>query len=465
LQLVNHLDLLKYPVNDVAFHPTETLLVIGTGSYDGGAFYEGELLRWNFKSSTLESLLEDNREVVGCRFTDEGNKLQFTLHPSDDLYGETPYTITTYEVAFPVSPGLAIDTLQPVAEIPFATAFDPVAAREKMESVVGLLRTLAEQKGQVFENRSLVWDLQFLDEHTLCAAGSNATIELHDLSTTGEKNAITFPAPGDCVELFVGSTKETVYVNLWHSTWEDPDRTRMYRVDVRTRQYQEVFVGQHTFSKTSDDYFLARHVDFEDQKQPDLVFDQNFETVFQKPLGHFDLFNHYLRIDHTGLLYFLKGKPASQHKNKVLCSVDPGSFAITEVFPLEKSPDHYNDLTGIHTREHLIVGGKVYFSRRSAYDTYEIRAIELAAKAEKWYKTYTDKVTSFGTLNDGNTLIAAFASGAVELMDVETGKTLTRFTTQLPDSFPKPLSVATMHDKVAIGFTDGRILIIRVPQA
>ncbi len=463
LKLVNHLDLLEYPVNDVAFHPTQTLLAIGTGSYDGGAFYEGELLLWDFKNSTLENLLEDNREVVECRFTDEGNKLQFTLNPTDDLYAETPYTITTYEVAFPVSRGLAINSLQPIVGIPFTTAFDPVAAREKMQSVVGLLRTLAEQKGQVFENRSLVWDLQFLDEHTLCVAGSNATLELHNLST-GEKNAIIFPVPGDCVELFVGSAKETVYVNLWHRTWEGADITRMYRVDVRIRQYQEVFVGQHTFSKTSDDYFLARHVDFEDQRKLDLVFDQNFETIFQKPLGHFDLFNHYLRIDDAGLLYFLKGKPAGQHENKVLCSVDPGSFIIQEVFPLEKSPDHYNDLTGIHTRRHVILGGNVYSSPRSTYDHYEIRAIELAAKEEKWYKTYTDKVTSFGMLNEGNALIAAFTSGAVEIMDVGTGKTLTSFTTQLPDSFPKPLSMATMHDKVAIGLTDGRILIITVQQ-
>jgi hypothetical protein len=89
----------------------------------------------------------------------------------------------------------------------------------------------------------------------------------------------------------------------------------------------------------------------------------------------------------------------------------------------------------------------------------------LATTAEKWYKTYADKVTAFGLLHEGNAFITAFTSGAVEIMEVETGKTLTRFTTQLPDSFPQPLSVATVRDKVALGLTDGRVLIIRVQPA
>jgi hypothetical protein len=32
-----------FPVNDVAFHPSEPWLAIGTGSYDGGYLFEGDL--------------------------------------------------------------------------------------------------------------------------------------------------------------------------------------------------------------------------------------------------------------------------------------------------------------------------------------------------------------------------------------------------------------------------------------
>ncbi len=195
LKMVNHLDVLKYPINDVAFHPTESLIVLGIGSYDGGAFYEGELLLWDFKSSKLEKLLEDDREVIECAFTEEGSKLRFTLNPTDDLYGETPYLITTYEVPFPISHTLKVDTLSPIAEMPFQETFNPTAFQERTQSVISFLQTLAEQKGQVFENRNLIWDLQFLDENTLCVAGNNATVELHNI-ISNEKTTITLPAPG-----------------------------------------------------------------------------------------------------------------------------------------------------------------------------------------------------------------------------------------------------------------------------
>lgn len=37
----------RFPVHTMAFHPTLPVLVIGTGRYDGGYFFEGELLLLN----------------------------------------------------------------------------------------------------------------------------------------------------------------------------------------------------------------------------------------------------------------------------------------------------------------------------------------------------------------------------------------------------------------------------------
>lgn len=40
----------RYPINDVAFHPSQPVLAIATGSYDGGWCFEGELLLWNWET-------------------------------------------------------------------------------------------------------------------------------------------------------------------------------------------------------------------------------------------------------------------------------------------------------------------------------------------------------------------------------------------------------------------------------
>ena len=49
LELINNIDALDYPVNDIAFHPDLPILLIATGSYDGGDYYEGSLLSWDYR--------------------------------------------------------------------------------------------------------------------------------------------------------------------------------------------------------------------------------------------------------------------------------------------------------------------------------------------------------------------------------------------------------------------------------
>src|SRR5690349_18063997 len=44
MKLIGFVDHLNYQINDLAFHPTEKITAPGIGSYDGGAYYEGELI-------------------------------------------------------------------------------------------------------------------------------------------------------------------------------------------------------------------------------------------------------------------------------------------------------------------------------------------------------------------------------------------------------------------------------------
>ncbi|AHG22625.1 hypothetical protein Z042_02800 [Chania multitudinisentens RB-25] len=57
LALVSHFKHGRYPINDIAFHPKDPLILIGSGSYDGGFLFEGELVLWNYKSNEHLSLL------------------------------------------------------------------------------------------------------------------------------------------------------------------------------------------------------------------------------------------------------------------------------------------------------------------------------------------------------------------------------------------------------------------------
>lgn len=74
-----------YPVHAMAFHPTFSLLVIGTGRYDGGYFFDGELLLMDLETGTGVSLIEDplSRQVLALEWL-TGQELRVLMAPPDD---------------------------------------------------------------------------------------------------------------------------------------------------------------------------------------------------------------------------------------------------------------------------------------------------------------------------------------------------------------------------------------------
>jgi hypothetical protein len=69
--------------------------------------------------------------------------------------------------------------------------------------------------------------------------------------------------------------------------------------------------------------FLLRDTDHSrSRKRTDRVIDADGQVVLARDLGHYDCFNHYLRLDGGDALYFLRGTPPTSHEGKVLCRVD-----------------------------------------------------------------------------------------------------------------------------------------------
>ncbi|MFI0242597.1 hypothetical protein [Streptomyces sp. NPDC016845] len=75
----------RFPVHAMAFHPALPLLALGTGRYDGGYFFEGELLLLNLQSSENRSLIEHEigRQVLELEWVDE-HALRILMAPPDD---------------------------------------------------------------------------------------------------------------------------------------------------------------------------------------------------------------------------------------------------------------------------------------------------------------------------------------------------------------------------------------------
>lgn len=49
---------MSHEVFHIAFHPERPLLLISTASYDGGFYFEGELIEWNWEKNESKHLAE-----------------------------------------------------------------------------------------------------------------------------------------------------------------------------------------------------------------------------------------------------------------------------------------------------------------------------------------------------------------------------------------------------------------------
>ncbi|MGW4946010.1 hypothetical protein ACWEOZ_31015 [Actinoplanes sp. NPDC004185] len=82
----------RWPVNALAFHPTLPLLAVGTGAYDGGWSYEGELLLLDLSTGATVSLLADPREVRQLTWQDRetlGLVLAVPCDEDEERFGTT----------------------------------------------------------------------------------------------------------------------------------------------------------------------------------------------------------------------------------------------------------------------------------------------------------------------------------------------------------------------------------------
>ncbi|MFD9225302.1 hypothetical protein ACFWDI_36065 [Streptomyces sp. NPDC060064] len=82
----------RFPVHAMAFHPRRSLLAVGTGRYDGGYFFAGELLLLHLKTGAVLSLIEHElgRQVLGLEWLDE-QSLRVLMAPPDDWHDEAAH--------------------------------------------------------------------------------------------------------------------------------------------------------------------------------------------------------------------------------------------------------------------------------------------------------------------------------------------------------------------------------------
>ena len=162
-----------WPVNALAFHPTLPLLAIGSGAYDGGWSYEGELLMLDLTTGSTVSLLHHPREVRRITWRDQETLdlvLAIPCEEDEKRFGTTSLACSIRRDDWDRATARMLD--MPYGEEPYADA----AETDPAGAVAAIERHCAEQ-GRAWMPRTAVWAVQALTDGRILAALDGVALE------------------------------------------------------------------------------------------------------------------------------------------------------------------------------------------------------------------------------------------------------------------------------------------------
>ncbi|MGW6526321.1 outer membrane protein assembly factor BamB family protein [Streptomyces sp. NPDC054962] len=454
-----HLVRSRYPVRSLAFHPVLPLLAVGTGRYDGGYFFEGELLLIHLDSGDVVSALQYPREVLGVEWCSE-TTLRLVLAPCDDW--ENPQAHEQGHVAVVARSDWGAVEQGSISAEELAAPAEPVPQPDHSAEARRFLAGLAASAGQQWSVRRRVWAVEGTEDGRVLAALDGVLAESW-LPSGNLQWAVEDEEGGR--QLVLAADGTWVWTNAERRVrhkgghWERP-APRLARISVDTGQVLETLspgVFTVLVAGAGDHRTILRPLDGR-RKRPErlLMFDLD-GPVDGPEVSRFDLFNHPFAVRRASRPYILVGTdPDKPHRDKWVTALDADG-TLRRLFPHSWVPEeHHFGGPAVEIGQSLVYAGAVYHGQGlQPGGAYVVRR-SLNGSVQWQYRT-DHPATALDT--DGDTVYVAYNSGALTALHANDGSV--RWHTDLKvDGVPTTaLSLAvTPQGHLLIGTVDGRIL-------
>ncbi|GAA0440931.1 hypothetical protein Acor_12090 [Acrocarpospora corrugata] len=451
---------LRWDVNALAFHPERPILAIGSGSYDGGHMFEGELIILDLDSGRGVSLLDRSREVTQLRWRD-GQTLELTMSVRDDDELEELGT-SAVATTITLDDWTAVRARSVrVADLP-ATPVEGVDGTNRATAEAAL-RAIAAEAGLRRVLRSHVWAVAALADGRVVAGLDRVAAECW----TGAGEPLwSLPADGTGCQILVDPGGATATVNSSRGRRWDDSRATIERVGLADGSREPLHVLGHSAVITTDDGGrLAVRDTSHGAHRPTLVFDPSGALVAEVQLGGYDLFNHFLDIRRAPTLLFLKGMGQQSYEDKWVVALDPAGQVIERLFPLEWDADrggHIRDSPGVFISDAegdaVIHASIVHNGLPSLPANVQVVRRSYPDGRAQWTHAAIHQVTAVDAL-DGIVYVS-LNSGELLALRATDGHVLGQQKLMVNGHPVVPLSLGTHPpDTVVIGTLDGRILV------
>lgn len=470
-------DRLRHPVNDVAFHAVDPVIAIGTGRYDGGCFFEGDLIVWNWKTSNSWRPFNQIPEVVRCRFDRTGDKIEALVRPWDDgtLGPQGRPENDAFKSFFLVhasysgllhgerSKNIQLDPRgQLSADRITDTGFDnDLSNQEALEDRLARLMNLPS-----VSSRGAIWDVAWLDAERLALVHDDCHLQifsstgdlLHEFTGVGHGSEILKSEP-PCVNVveFIKSSVQPL-----HGHW----LSKLLALENDTLTEIGAFAGSYTFSSSCGRCLLGR---LDRALRPadargDVLLDIERRTVMWIELGQYDCFNHYIGIDGAPYLFMLQGTPPSSHEKKRLCIVSPDGD-VRSLWPLIDggvAPEpHALEVCGCYMEDAL--GEGVIIAAIISGPAEPVVGFLYRKRIDRdgaiWRRATGASASSIAFISACDFVAAAFLDGTFQILDAASGDVKLQGKVRINGLPTVVISLDSMDRMLAMGMIDGRVIV------
>ncbi|WP_327178592.1 hypothetical protein OG599_27205 [Streptomyces sp. NBC_01335] len=438
-------------VQAMAFHPTLPLLAVGTGSYDGGYFFCGDLLLLNLKTGTSISAFEhgDGRQVLDLEWLDE-QRFRMLMAPSDVWQDKEAHTHGHTAVV-----RRSDWSLVPPRSITPNELAGPRVPAPRPDGRAAAYRLVTEL-GPDWEPRLAVQAVEELSDGRILATLGG--VQLECWLPSGER-AWAVPDEEGGREIAVARDESSAWVSLVRPERHDRRPQSVVRLSLADGAQVDQVAPSGYVS-------LSSAADGEPALAPAGYWVQGVPVSGRTPLrvrnASRTWFLSYVkqagtRRSHPGVPWVATAELKSGRGSGR--PVEPAREDVRRLFPYSWVPEeeHFGG-PGVEAADgSLVHAGRVFRQRRRPGDSFVVRR-EASDGSPRWVFR-TDRSATALTA-DASRVFTAYDGGEIVALSLADGTVLRRYHLTLGDVsvIPTALSV-TPSGRLLVGTRDGRILV------
>jgi len=467
----------RFPIQDVAFDPHGESVLVATGSYDGGWFFNGFLLRHHWRTGITEQMLGCGRDALACRYN-AGGTITVLLRPEneEEFDGDAWNIVLGLEIDAGPGPwhGESAELCREDNRLaglrpsrPSDHGFsdeilkhDPEQQRAWAQEAAEWLRGV-QTEPHYYGIRDLMW----LDAETFAVAANGLLLEVREVPGSVRQR---FATDANSVELIrhprLGLLAHVQRCGPFRSGSPDA-HSELWRWQNNQMHLSLGLDRLHAFSFDVSGHGLAVDVSWANHRQR--------KNLLLSPEGHVmtivDCGNNN-RIGETAFphgldaLYFLKRESEEDFKNQgYRMWRHEGGGRFVQVRPWDPLERNFCPVAGIACSEGLFLGAGPAYDRTSHQQPVNaLELMEMQSGRRLLSITIQGSPTRVALTEDKRTAAVGIADGGLTFFDMESRRVACEIRLEKHGMPSVPLALAFRGGKLLIGTQDGRVLLGRL---